>query len=294
MARYSATGLDLSRIDRSSLFTALDYEAILDARIVDLKARFDAAGVAYDVETLETDASVILQQTGAYRELLTRQSIQDAQADVLLAFARGAFLDRLGDAVGTARQEGELDDRYRARIQLAPEAFATAGTPGGYIYHAMSASPDVRDIGLVVLDRGTPEVTVEITVMSRVGDGVPSAGLMEAVRSAVMNEGVKLATDVISLRSAVRVPYALSAILYTRPGPDPALVRSRALASAHVMAERYRRLAGGVPSSALIGALQLPEVDRVALLSPASGIATERWQFAAPASFDLTVEVLDD
>ena len=97
-----------------------------------------------------------MQETGAYRELLTSQTIRDAQLSTLLAFAQGPFLDQFGIGQQTLRATVtpavldangnivtpavmESDARYRARIQLAPEAYSATGTPGGYIYYAMGA-----------------------------------------------------------------------------------------------------------------------------------------------------------
>lgn len=294
MTRFTATALDLSRLDPSAMFAPLSFETIRSERLADLKGRFEAAGIPWDVEAIEGDPAVVLQETGAWRELLTRQSIRDAQLDVLLAFSRGQWLDRMGDLFGTKRLDGELDDRFRARIQLAPEAFGAAGTPGGYIYHAASASLDVRDIGFAVLDRGTPRVTVELTVLGAAGNGVPSAATMEAVRQAITAKNVQLATDVVSLRAGVLVPYAIKARLYVRRGPDPTVIRTNATAAVTSKAESYKRLAGGVPASALIAALQVAGVDRVELLSPTTSIATERWQFASPSSIEVEVTVLND
>ena len=77
--RFSATALDLSRVNKADLWPAHSFEAIRAARIADLKARLDAAGVPYDVDTLETDPGVVIQETGGFRELLTKQAIDDAR-----------------------------------------------------------------------------------------------------------------------------------------------------------------------------------------------------------------------
>lgn len=305
MTRFTATSLDLSRIDRASVFPALSFLAIKDERLADLKARLSAIGVDYNVEMLESDPGVIQQEPSAFRELLTRQAIQDAQADVLLAFSSGAFLDRLGELHGTARaviipalggapavMEG--DDRYRARIQLAPEAFAATGTPGGYIYHAISASADILDVGLTVIGRGRADVVIEIVILSRIGTGEPTAELLDLVRSRLLRDDIKQLTDVIRVRGAVAVPYDVRARLRIRRGPDPAVIRQNATAAVRAMAERYTRLQGGVPESAIVAALHVAGVDSVALAAPAGGITTQRWQFGRLNRVDLITEKLSD
>jgi phage-related baseplate assembly protein len=43
------------------------------------------------------------------------------------------------------RLEGEADTAYRARIQLAPEAFSVAGPASAYRFYALSAAPTIAD-----------------------------------------------------------------------------------------------------------------------------------------------------
>lgn len=302
MTRFTATSLDLSRIERSSVFPELSFSAIKEERLADLRGRLEAAGIPFNVDVLESDPGVVLQESSGYRELLTRYAIQNAQADVLLAFARGPFLDRLGEQHGVARAivtpalgstpaVMEDDDRYRARIQLAPEAFAATGTPGGYIYHAISASADIRDVGMTVIGRGRTDVLIEIVIMSRTGE--PSADLLDLVRSRLLRDDIKQLTDVIRVRGAVAVPYDVRAKLLIRRGPDPAVIRRTAAAALQDMAGRYTRLQAGVPASAIVAALHVAGVDSVTDVTP-QGVTTQRQQFARLGAADLTTEVIDD
>lgn len=265
MSRFSAATLDLSRIDRATVFPTLSFEAIREARMADLKARLTAAGIPYDVESLETDPGAILQQSSGYRELLASAAIQDATASVLLAFAVGPHLDRLGDAVRCERLDGESDERYRARIQLAPEAMSTAGTLGGYLYHATKVSTAVRDVGIAVISPRTDDAAVEITVLSTEGTGAPSGDLIAAVRAAVCANDVKLLTDAVIVRGAKVVEYDLKVTLQHLRGPDPAMIRSLAQASLATAANRYKRVGGDVPLSALIAAVHVAGVERAAV-----------------------------
>ena len=294
MTRFSAVALDLSRVGRSSLFPTLSFEQYRRERMEYLAGLFQAVGIDYDVGALETDPGAILQQASAYRELLVRQGIYDAQAAVLLAFSRGAFLDRLGDQHGTARLSGEDDDRYRARIQLAPEAFSNAGTPGGYIYHVTSVSVDVRDVGLTVVNKGTRDVGVELTILTKDGVGEPSADLLRLIRANLNRDDVRLATDNLMVRGAKIVEYDVAATLYLRSGPDPVVIKANAAAALAAAADRYKRVGGDVPMNALSAALYVAGVERVALTSPAADVTILRFQAAHMRSVDLRVEVLRD
>jgi phage-related baseplate assembly protein len=291
--RFSASSLDLSLLDRKVLWPGYSFQSILDARLTLLQSLFVSRGIEYDVFMLETDPGRILQEASAYRELLTSYSIDDAQAAVLLAFAKGAHLDRLGDLHGTARAEGETDDRYRARIQLAPEAFSSAGTLGGYLYHAMSVSLDIRDVAINIINKGTNDVGVELTVLSKIGDGEPSDTLMRAIRDKMFDASVRLVTDAIYLRAARVVDYDVVATLHVRKGPDPALIKSTATASLAAVADRYKRVGGDVPASALQAAMYVSGVDRVDMTSPGD-LDMLRFQAANMNSSSITVKLIEE
>jgi hypothetical protein len=63
----------------------------------------------------------------------------------MLAYATGSNLDQLGALLDVGRLEGEADTAYRARIQLAPEAFSVAGPASAYRFYALSAAPTIAD-----------------------------------------------------------------------------------------------------------------------------------------------------
>lgn len=309
MSRFSAAALDLSRIDRSSIFPAVSFASILDARMELLQAAMADRQVPYDTGGLQSEFARIQQRPAAQREMRTEYGIQDATASVLLAFATGLHLDRLGDQHGTARQalvveprpyedspeDWESDARYRARIQLAPEAFASAGTAGGYLYWATSASPLVRDVGLAVLYPRTADVTVEVTILSAEGNGAPSDALMEAVRNALFRSDVKPLTTALTVRPAKILAYDYEAVLAFRPGPDPYLLQSLATAAIRQQADAYKRVGALIPMNALDAAAYVGGVERV--LPPSSrpaAIRPLRFMAGHLSSVRLATEVLDD
>jgi phage-related baseplate assembly protein len=131
MTRFTAETLDLSRLPPADLVRPLDYEAIVAARVADLKDRLEAADIPFDVDRLETDPGVILQEADAYRELLALQAINDVGRANMLAYATGADLDNLAAVYGGGISRllvsagpppvYETDERFRRRILLAPE-----------------------------------------------------------------------------------------------------------------------------------------------------------------------------
>lgn len=273
MSRFTAETLDVSRLPPFELVAA-NYETILAARLAGLQARLTAAGVDYDVGALETDPLAILEQEDAYRELLELQAINDAGRRLMLAYATGPLLDHLAATlfpdVGPRRMTDETDDRFRQRLALAPEA-KSPGTLGGYEYQALSASLGVRDA--LALNHASGVVAPgQIQLMIVLAAGAVEATVLAAVREAVFDRDVKLASDDVRVLLAEPVYYDVEATIYLPRGPDPELVRAQALARLGVYAEERRRAGKVVAQSGLDAALHAPAADRVVRASPLSDI----------------------
>lgn len=273
MSRFLAETLDVSRLPSFELIAA-DYEVILAERLASLKVRLEAAGVDYDVGQLETDPLAILEQEDAYRELLERQAVNDAGRSLTLAYATGSVLDHLAatlfPTVGVRRLEGELDDRFRRRISLAPEA-KSPGTLGGYEYQAMSAHPGVRDaLALNHASGVVPPGEVRLQIVSETG--AIEAEVLAAVRAAVFDRDVALATGVLSVSPAAPVSYDVSAVIEIPRGPDPALVMAEVAARLTAYADNRRRAGRVVALSGLDAALHAPAVERVRRLAPLTDV----------------------
>ncbi|OYX99778.1 MAG: hypothetical protein B7Y80_09305 [Hyphomicrobium sp. 32-62-53] len=140
MSRFTA--INLSGLAPPDIIETLDYEAIVTAMRDDLVARFP---LIVGVIDLESEPARKLIEAFAYRELGLRARINDAARAVLLATSYGTNLDHLGALFATARQAGEDDERFRRRIQLAPEAFSVAGPEGAYQYHTLTVAHWARD-----------------------------------------------------------------------------------------------------------------------------------------------------
>jgi phage-related baseplate assembly protein len=217
--------LDLSRLPPPTL-VAVDYEAQLAERLSGLTERMTAAGIPWDVGSLETDPAVIIEQADNYRELLVRQAINDAALRRTLGFARGADLDWIAAtffaSLGIRRMDGESDARLERRLLLAPGAYAGAQSAAGIVFLALSA--DVRVIDARAIKRGAGDM--ECVVLAEPAD---ETAAVEAVRAVLMRSSVRPGTVPIAVRAAVPVNVTATLRLVVRPGPDPALVRLEAL-----------------------------------------------------------------
>jgi phage-related baseplate assembly protein len=197
----------------------------------------------------------------------------------MLAYASDSNLDQLGALLDVARLSGEADDAYRARIQLAPEAFSVAGPASAYRFYALSAAPTIADASVssprpddiralvlqvlaahgagaelvaamtAALDGATWPGTVLISLLSSLGDGTASDAEIEAVEMAVAeNEEVRPLTDWPRVSSATIVPYTIDIDLTVYAGPDEAVVLTAAQQAVDAYREGARKLGRRSPA----------------------------------------------
>lgn len=277
MSSFSAINLD--QLPAPEVIEQLDFETIFQAR----KARLIelAPDLAQSLE-LESEPLVQLLQEDSFRELLLRRAIQDAGQGVLLAFASGAMLDHLAAFYGVARQIvqeadatvtppipeiKESDGRLRARVQLAPEGFTTAGSKGSYMFWGMSASTEVKDIA--VLQTENPG-EVQLVVLSTEGDGTPNAGLLTEVDDTTQPR--RPLTDQLIVSPANITTYDLVAELTLYEGPDAEVVRQAAQDAIEKFVQDHHLIGHDITVSGLHSALHQAGVQNVSLTQPAATI----------------------
>jgi phage-related baseplate assembly protein len=290
MSRFVAP--DLSRLPAPSALEALDFEALVTARLGTLKTRAEARGFPYDVETLESDPLVIDQQTGAVHELMVRSRVNDAVRAVLLVTATGVQLDHIAAtyygisrlvvtaAIGNQPAVTEADADFRARIALAVEAWSTAGPEGAYIFHALEADGSVLDVAVyseedgAVYANSTPVLAPEVlvVVLSRVGNGTPSSELLANVLADLSGREVRPIGDKVVVEPAIIVPYAVSATLKVRAGADASLLVAEARSRVEAYVAARRRVGAIVQRLGLGAALKVTDVEEIVLSSPAADV----------------------
>jgi phage-related baseplate assembly protein len=103
----------------------------------------------------------------------------------------------------------ETDDALRARINLAPESFSTAGSELSYVFWALSARQDISDVSVVSPTPGIVNVYVLLE-----GGTIPPAGGTEIqdVTDAVSALNRRPLTDMVTVRAptAVNLDYRLT------------------------------------------------------------------------------------
>jgi phage-related baseplate assembly protein len=307
MTAFSA--INLSELPAPQIIGQPDFETIFSARkarLIELAQAFgDAAYVAALTATLELESEplVHLLQEDSYRELLLRTAVQDAGKGNLLAFAAGSMLDHLAAFYGVSRQviqEADAsvsppvpevledDERLRARVQLAPEGFTTAGSIGSYTFWALSASPLIKDVA--ILETATPG-EVRVVVLGVEGDGSPNAALLTAVDETTQPR--RPLTDHVMVEAATVQAFTVEAELTLYNGPDAEVVRQAALTAAQVFVDEHQRLGHDITISGLHAALHQPGVQNVTLLAPSASLIVARDAAAHCTSISVSVEARD-
>jgi len=292
--------IDLASLPAPEVIETLDYEAILEAMLSDLRARDEAFSAV-----VESDPAYKILEVAAYREMLLRQRVNDAARSVMLAFSNGSDLDHLVALFGVSRlvvdagnpdaippipPTMESDRRLRYRAQMAFEGLSVAGPVGAYEFHALGASAQVKDVSIQSPAPGR----VDVIVLSQAGDGVPDAELLGVVEGCVNRDDVRPLTDEVAVIAAEIIHYDLTAtlILYEEPDASVVLEASRVAAQSHVA--NQHALGRDITLSGLYAALHQAGVQKVILASPADNIVVSPYQAAWCASVNVEVGGRDE
>ena len=278
--------IDLSGLPAPDVLIPIDYENMLADIKADLISRDPSLT---DALSLESDPLTKLLESVAYLHMLKTNQVNQTAKAMLLAYATGTTLDHLASAVNVSRllvKQGnpnavppmpdiyESDEAFRRRIQLEPER-ASAGSEGAYMFWALSADGDVRDISVVTATAGV--VTVYVQSHSEL---VASDILKEKVRQAVDNPNRKPFTDQVRIASGQPFGFDVQAELTLYPGPDKDVVMATARAELDKYLEKVRYLGYDVTISGLHHALHQAGVQRVKLLAPLTDINLPKGKYA--------------
>ena len=283
--------LDLSLLPPPEIIEALSFESIFatrKARLLSL-ATAEARPALEATLALESEPITILLQENAYNELILRQRINDAAHAVMLSYATGANLDQLAALLAVARLAGEPDSSLRARTQLSLEGISTAGPRLGYVFHALSASSEVKDVYVDSPLPGDVRIVVLAVPSAANPNGIAGNALLESVRAAASAENVRPLCDSVTAVAAGVISYAVAASLVCEPGPDTAVVLANAIAACQRYTEDQFKLGHDITVSGLHAALHQPGVTRVDLSSPAASISIAPDQAAICSSIGVTI-----
>ena len=293
--------LDLSRLPAPLVLESLDFEALYQEALTDFRALMGSNWSA----PLESDPVVKLLEKAAYDKMMSRARINDAAKALLLAFARGSDLDHLAanynvqrlqvvaadpGAVPPVEAQYESDDSLVERTLLAFEGMSIAGPRDAYVFHAMSADGRVADARA----SSPSPATVEVSILSRIGEGLASEDLLEVVRLALNDEEVRPVGDRLIVQSATLINYQIEAVLYLYPGPEIELSLIEAKAALERYINTQRRLGRDIRRSAIHAALHVSQVQRVELIRPAADVVVLDNEAANCMGFSVVIGGTDE
>lgn len=287
-----------------AVIESLDFEQILQTRKTQFQELCEEAGVEYPL-ILESDPVAKLLEIMAYQELLMRQRINDAARACMLAYATDTDLDHLGanyqvyrlvvtpadpDAVPPVEAVFEDDERFRERIQLAPEGITTAGPEESYRFHALSASAQVAD---VAIDSPIPG-TVRVTILSTDPSGEPTEALLDTVRAALNAEKIRPLCDSVIVQGAEIIETPIAATIYRKKGTAGELALPDGKVALDKWLKSVRKLGEGLAHSGIDAALHRPAVKRVEISQPPEDVLATKVQWVRVNSITVLEEVVDE
>jgi phage-related baseplate assembly protein len=317
------TTIDFSSIPAPIIIEELDYEAILEEMIADLRARDPSY-----TEILESDPGVKILEVAAARELTLRQRVNDALRATLLRFAIGADMDNLAAFYGVTRLLNEEDEALRLRTIERIMGSSTAGGAAWYRYQALSADDRVKDAAVSSPEPGEVLVSIlsdeaydvetatgetldviggdfglqrntgetDAAYRARIlafveasgGAGLASQALLDAVNDRLQADNVRVLTDTVTVEGATIIPVNVTAQVWLYPGTHEAVFQGLEAGLRDAFAAQAG-LGWDVTTSWLIAQLHPAGVQRVILTAPAANVVCSASDAPALGTITLTL-----
>ena len=208
------------------------------------------------------------------------------QITELVDLVSGVTLTVSNTDTSASGADEETDDRYRARIKLAPEKFSVAGSEGAYRFYALSADSTIIDVAIVT---EPPILTVNVYPLTNAG--LPSAAVLTAVDNALQDDTVRPLTDIVSVSAPTEVNYDITANIVAYATADQSTLQAQLETAAEAFTEEKSQALGqDIVRSQLIAALSLEGVYSVSLTAPASDlvVAANEWPNVGTITITIT------
>lgn len=259
------TPSDLASLPTPAVIEPLSFDTIFSQLQTEFQSRYPDYSAL-----LASDPAVKLLEVAAYREVLLRNRINAAAKASLLAFATGSDLDHLAAFYGVTRLVDETDEALRLRTRQRIIGFANAGGAAHYRYWALSASPGVADVEVDSPEPGR----VRISVLAKGEEETVPDAVLEAVRSVVLRDDIRVLTDMVEVVPAELIPVTVTARIWLYPDTPMAAFEAIAPRFKDALAAQSG-LGWDLTPSWVIGELQRPGVHKVELHSPTTDIRAD-------------------
>lgn len=184
----------------------------------------------------------------------------------------------------------EADTSLRARTQLSPESWSTAGPAGAYKYWALSADERIVDIHV---SSPTPGI-VQIVVLADSETGEADAAMLERITAILNDEEKRPLTDTVNVLSATPQPYMIGVHLTIETGvsSDPVLVEAKS--SLERLSAEKRKIHAEIPLSAIIAAAHVEGVRKVIVSAPTEDISCTATEAPYCTGITITWSIVSD
>lgn len=231
-----------------------------------------------------TEEDGIIEAGNTSCEVVVKSIVPGASANGLLPGQINQLIDPIAYVSKTANisislmgSDIESDERYRSRIQAAPEAFSCAGPVGAYRHYTLAAHPDIAACAIWTPIPGTVDVR---PVME--GGELPNEEILEAVKTALNAENVRPLSDTVTVQAPELVYFDIDFTWYLPKAKEAFLGTITAAIGAAVEDFRiWQRTSPGrdIYPLKLQSLLEQAGAIRVDLQSP-EYVKLEGWQLA--------------
>lgn len=299
--------IDLSKLPAPDVLEALNYEQLLAERKEKFISLYPEPEQPFWRARLsfESEPIVKLLEENCYLQLLERQRINNAAKATMLAYATGNDLDVIAANFNVKRlvvQQAqpnanppipeilESDTDLRLRAQLAFEGLSVAGPRSAYVFHALSAHAEVADVSVV----SPSPAQVTVTVLSRLGDGVPSENVLQAVRAKLNDEDIRPIGDRVTVQSVTLHRYQINAKLHMFRGPQSEPIKQTAQNRIEKYVQQSKRIGRDVTLSGIYSALHVEGVQNVEIIQPLADIVLDSHQASYCTAINIDLVVSDE
>lgn len=309
------TAINLQGLPPPNLIAPIDPEAELIEIRAEFAAKFPANHPIHAALVLESEPVNKILEVLAYRYSLKVSEINRTARSLMLAYATNADLDHIGVTYYRVERKVlqaedlttnpvtpeilEDDSDYRDRLALSVEAETKAGSAGAYLFHALSASPQV--FNATVHSPAPTEVDVylsgqidgDVLEQATKTVGVDQVAIDDVTR-ALTADDVRPMTDLVRVHSATAKAYEINAVIYIKAGISPQLILAQGLADLRAYLRTEFKPGRRIATSRIIGALDVNGVSRIELISPATDVLVDVSQVAHCTSYDITAVSSND
>ena len=216
---------------------------------------------------------------------VTGNGFEVGQITTLVDAVPGATVSVTNTEISKDGFAGEADERYRARVKLAPNRFSVAGSEGAYRFYALSADASITDVAIA---SNPPTLTVNVYPLTKTG--LPSTAILDAVRSTLNQDTVRPLTDIVNVARPTEVNYNITASVTLYSTADTPTLEARLQTAAQAYAdEQAARLGRDIVRSQISAALSIEGVYSISLTAPANDLVVAANEWANVGIITITI-----